>query len=532
MTNEACISPRPGDTSKIRPKQRRLIYRGVLSFILFGAAFLRLLYIDQPFVDFISWRQADDATIADNFFRGHLNIFLPEISWNGPGPNYVGYEFQLSTYLAALLYHLLGRVDWIGRGISIIFGLWGLFAFYNLIRRAFNEARALVSCAVYAVMPGGIFADRSFLPDPIMVSLVITSFWMLLAYLQNERTRYLSCAVITGALGALTKISGLIIGLPAVYVILKLLPEKGHARSRYLVRITLASIFVLFPIIVYYVWAVHIKFHYPPHHIAASGNWVWDAGLESWLKAGYFSHELLWDAKRLWGAPLLGLVLLGLLFPSKQPEERKLRWLFHWWFLAGVIFYAVGANELVINSWNFHILDPGLAGLAAQGLFIVWAALVGRRVRLIGKVAIILIIVAVHGFLGTRHLREWYAPHAHQSYELGTALARISQPSDLVVTVANWIGDPVAVYYSQRRGWVFPPAWPGADWGEDIVDEPAAIKFFDQLRLYGAKWFGIVADQKTKFRETAPRLLAHIESTTELVEENADWAIYRIPPSK
>ena len=86
----------------------RSVGRWLLLLIVAGAALLRLMYIDPPFVDGVSWRQADDATIADNFFRGHLNIFLPEISWNGPGPNYVGYEFQLTTYLAAVLYHLFG----------------------------------------------------------------------------------------------------------------------------------------------------------------------------------------------------------------------------------------------------------------------------------------------------------------------------------------------------------------------------------------------------------------------------------------
>ena len=189
--------------------------RGLLLLILAGAAVLRLLYIDQPFVDAVAWRQADDATIADNFFRGHLNIFLPEISYDGRGPSYVGYEFQLTTYLAALLYHLFGQVDWVGRGIAVVFGVWGIFAFYNLVRRAFSDVQALVSCAVFAVMPGGIYVDRSFIPDPVMVSLVITSFWMLLAYLQDGSTRCLCLAVITGVLGILTKISGLIVGLPA-----------------------------------------------------------------------------------------------------------------------------------------------------------------------------------------------------------------------------------------------------------------------------------------------------------------------------
>ena len=167
----------------------------------------------------MSWRQADDAIIADNFFQGHLNIFLPEISWNGPGPNYVGYEFQITTYIAALLYYIFGQVDWIGRGISVVFGVWSVYAFYNLVRRAFNEVRALVSCAVLAVMPNGIFVDRSFLPDPVMVSLVVTSVWMFLAYLQDRRVRYLGWGTTIGTLGLLTKISGLIVGIPVLYII-------------------------------------------------------------------------------------------------------------------------------------------------------------------------------------------------------------------------------------------------------------------------------------------------------------------------
>jgi NAD(P)-dependent dehydrogenase (short-subunit alcohol dehydrogenase family) len=39
-------------------------------------------------------------------------------------------------------------------------------------------------------MPNGIFVDRSFLPDPAMVSLVTTSLWMLLVYVQDRRISY------------------------------------------------------------------------------------------------------------------------------------------------------------------------------------------------------------------------------------------------------------------------------------------------------------------------------------------------------
>ena len=508
------------------------VHGRLLLLVLIGAALLRLLYIDQPFVDVISWRQADDAIIADNFFTGHLNIFLPEISWNGPGPNYVGYEFQLTTYLAALLYHLFGQVDWVGRGVAVVFGVWGVFAFHNLVRRASNEVQALVSCAVLAIMPGSIFVDRSFLPDPVMVSLVITSFWMLLAYLQDGLTRYLGFAVIIGIFGILTKISGLIVGVPAVYVVFSLLPADRQIRLRCSVQLMTASVLVIIPIIGYYAWAIHVSHAYPPYMVAAGNRWVWDAGFDTWLKAGYFRHELARSAKWLWGVPLLAAALVGLLFPFAQSGKGNLRWLFHSWFLSGIIFYAFGAQELVQNPWNLHIIDPALAGLAAPGLLVAGKAIARLHLPLIGRAAVMLIIGAMHG-LEMSNLRSGYHAYAQESYELGIALARISRPSDLVVTVANAIGDPVAIYYSRRRGWVFPPVWPGADPWQDIADEPAAIQLFDRLRVEGAKWFGIVAEQSAKFRKATPRLLAHIEGTTELVDQDRDWAIYRIlPPTR
>lgn len=94
----------------------------LLIVILVAAAILRLNHINQPLADAFSWRQTSTAMMADNYYRRNWNIFYPEISWNGPGLSYNGREFQTVSYIAALLYTLIGQHDWIGH--SKITRLW------------------------------------------------------------------------------------------------------------------------------------------------------------------------------------------------------------------------------------------------------------------------------------------------------------------------------------------------------------------------------------------------------------------------
>ena len=104
--------------------------------------------------------------MAENYYRVNANIFMPQVNWVGPGPSYQGREFQTVTYITALLYRVLGEKDWLGRVVAIAFGLWGIFALYQLIRQVWSEAHGLAGAAVMAVLPGSVIVERSFLPDP------------------------------------------------------------------------------------------------------------------------------------------------------------------------------------------------------------------------------------------------------------------------------------------------------------------------------------------------------------------------------
>jgi hypothetical protein len=70
----------------------------VLTFVI------RLYGIENPFVDFSSWRQIDTVSVARFFAENDFNIFHPQLLYDGPGPNYSQLELQITTFIIALLF--------------------------------------------------------------------------------------------------------------------------------------------------------------------------------------------------------------------------------------------------------------------------------------------------------------------------------------------------------------------------------------------------------------------------------------------
>lgn len=396
-----------------------------------------------------------------------------------------------------------------------------------------------------ALLPGSIFIERSFLPDLVMVSLVVTSFWLLVAYLQTERLHYLLLASAIATWGLLTKISGIFVGILMIYAMLTILSGKRMLRPKKLVIIGVAAVITLATVIAYYLWARHVSLTYPPYHIAGSGNWVWNDGLANWLSQNYFLRRSIGHIKWMWTVPVLVLILIGLLFPPpKEKSDRQLvhdqptnnsckaPWLFHWWLLSGVIYYLIGAKELVDNPWNFHIINPAAAALAGHGIVAI-ASFTTRIARSSAAIVLTIVLLLIIGTFGQKALEKYqYYSYTNESYKMGLALNQVSQPSDLVVTIAQQVGNPVAIYYSKRRGWVFPPAWQGVVWWKQTLEDNEAIRLFEELRDRGADWLGIVNERKNELWKNNPTFVEYLERSCELHQQSPEWAIYRILPQK
>lgn len=513
--------------------------------ILCIAALLRLENIGQPFIDYADWRQTSTAMMAENFLRDNPNILYPQTSWDGPGPSYQGREFQTVSYIASLLYRVVGVHDWIGRLVAVVFGLWGIFALYRLVSLVWDESRGLVAAAVLAVMPGAVFVDRSFLPDPAMVALVTTSFWLWVKYLRTDRIGVLLLSVLVGTLGILTKLPGLIIGVPILYCTASILYQRNRITARRLALILCAVIGVLVPVVAYYLWAYHLSKTHPPFHFAGGGNWVWDHGLSAWWNEVYFLGTLSWALDRWhWTKHVMLMVAVGLIVspPGAGARHGGIRapWIFHWWMLAMVIYYLIGAKELLTNIWNLHLANPAAAALSANALVTIagWGSRqfdrlpfdASRLGRLLAAAAVVT-AVALVASAGQSRLGAMYAPpwNSVPNYELGLGLRRVARPDDLVVVVAAATVEPVAIYYSGRKGWAFPPLWPEVGWyGDKLPPDDESILLYEELRARGATLFGIAGTRRDGIETENPRFLAHLEATAERLADTSEYLIFRL----
>jgi hypothetical protein len=511
-----------------------------LIFVISLGALLRFEHITEPFFDKFSWREASTAMMAANFYRGQWNIFYPEVDWGGPGPNYQGREFQIVTYIAAILYNVFGQHEWVSRSVTVAFGLWGIFALYQLIRRVWDEKRALVGAGLMSVLPGAVFIERSFLPDPAMVALVITSLWMLLAYCQTERIHYLVLSAFVGCLGILTKLPGIVIGVPAIYAIYAILGRRALERHNLLGLLT-AAVSVLIVVSGYYLWARHIALTYPPYHFAGQHQFISSEKIGEWIRHYYFLPKFInqifgW----LWTWPFVILALTGLfLSPVKdkkgEPGSQAAPWFFHWFGAALAIQYVVEAQHLVEDPNNMHLFNPFAAAMAGHAIVTAFRFIQRggfrrggfQAAQIVGISAMIVIV----GLLGREQIKSRYKPSYASSYYLGLALSKIAGPNDLIISFGQ---NPCSIYYSKLRGWPFPPTevWhTSLGWDYAELD----IKSLTLLWKRGAKWL-IIGNSNDGYinandlkRGRGKDLWAYIKNNFELYDENQDGMIFRLP---
>lgn len=155
---------------------------GLVLVLLFVIAFAIRVYdiTDLP-LDFHPTRQLFSAAKARGMYYETL-VDAPE--WQREfaiqqWKTKVTIEPELLERLAAFIYRYTGEQLWIPRLISSVIWLIGGIFIYLLARDLVSVDGALLTIAFYFFVPYGIFASRSFQPDPLMVTLIVAFWWLI-----------------------------------------------------------------------------------------------------------------------------------------------------------------------------------------------------------------------------------------------------------------------------------------------------------------------------------------------------------------
>src|SRR6266581_295109 len=199
--------------------------------IWISAVVVRLIFINQPYVDHWSWRQSDVAAIARNFYDGGFRFAYPQIDWAGDATGYVGTEFPILPFVAAICYKFAGMHEWIGRSQAVIFFAVSLPFFFLLVREIFDNTAAVWATFFFSFAPLNVFAGRSFMPDVPSLSLAIIGLYFCLRWIYDRESVQFFMAAIAISLSILIKVTSIVIAAPIMYLAVAGIGDPGFTRD-------------------------------------------------------------------------------------------------------------------------------------------------------------------------------------------------------------------------------------------------------------------------------------------------------------
>jgi 4-amino-4-deoxy-L-arabinose transferase-like glycosyltransferase len=485
---------------------------------MIGALVVRLIGIDQPFIDPWSWRQSDVAAIARNYSENGFHFARPQIDWAGNEHGFVGTEFPLLPFVAALVYKAAGAQEWIGRIQGVLLFVATLPFFFGLVRRIFGDVVAVWATFFYAFAPLGIVASRAFMPDVPSLSLAIVGLYFFWRWIEEKKLGWLIWSAVLVSLALLIKLPTAIIGAPLLYLACRrdILPHVPNAQKRVPPGMILTrwelwfyAAATLIPSALWYWHAHRIAERFYPHHFFGAGGfrimglgWYWEI-----LRQTVFSSLTL---------VLFTLAVIGAVVAPRGKGTR----VFHWWLAATVVFIiVVGYGNR--HQWYQLPLVPIAAAFA--GCACTWVAGRTKFSRAVLAVGAILLMAsfAVSSFYCTQPLLR---PAAASLRDLGRELNEATTSNALIIAATD--GDPTVFYYAHRKGWHF--LGDGVYDGNPL-DSAQIIANLEKLRSRGATHLAFYAGTQW-WLDYYKDFAEHLGKTATLVEQNSEFTIYKLSP--
>ncbi|MFI5252169.1 MAG: ArnT family glycosyltransferase [Bacteroidota bacterium] len=472
---------------------KQISNRKYLLWILLATLLIRLPHLTSPMIGVQSWRQADTAAMARNFYENGFHILHPQIDWRGNTSGEVESEFPLFPFIAALLYKLFGVHDFFGRLLSICCSVLTVYVLYLFVKDWFDEKTALWSGLLYGILPLNIFFGRAFFPEPMMILSVIIGVYYFHCWITSGGWMEFFLSAISIMTACLLKIPTLYIGLPLLYMCYL---KYG---SKFLLQwqLWLFSIIVILPVGLWY---------YHAHQLFLRTGLtfgIWEYGSDKW---GNWALVATWDfwnrilfqslGERHFGWFGLFAFIYGLFFMWRSREQKIL----DAWFTALIVYILIVARGNYVHEYyQLPIMLP--AAIIMGTVFAQYFDFENMR-----SSSSILLALCLAGII---LLGGWrYVSYLQVENESIDELVLTSNVDNVVPEFALMIfvdrNDPTSFYLSHRKGW--------NAFAEDLT--PA---FIDDRITKGAAY---LAGYKNDFGESGKASLNDLLATHRVLWQN------------
>jgi 4-amino-4-deoxy-L-arabinose transferase-like glycosyltransferase len=416
-------------------------------FIIVIAFAARLYHTNFPVSGWHSWRQADTAAIAKNFYENGFQIFFPQIDWRGDTPGYVESEFHIYPFAVSILYSIFGFNDLWGRFLSIIFSFFTVYGIYILTKKIISEKTALWASFIYAIIPLNVFYGRAFMPESLLLMCSIYGIYFFYRWTENETVKYLIYSYFFITLAVLVKIPTLYLGLPLLY-----LSYRKFSKSFLMKWQLWLYAFTLFlPVALWY---------YHSHNLFLQTGLtfnIWGLGTDKWgnidlLFSPKFYNDVFFKsiAERHLTYAFFIPFIIGLFIKRESKHER----LFDFWIISVLVYILIVAKGNQVHEYyNLPFVLPAVVFVAKAftKYFDIYKL---KSFKSKSKVAWLFLLFLFLGLILSylRYNRFMNSENYDSSiFRLAKSVNELTNGNDLVITVDN--GNPIVLYRCNRKGW-------------------------------------------------------------------------------
>lgn len=409
----------------IRNKQLWII--GLVFLLVFIS---RIPYINNSTAEMGEiWRQTDTESIARNFVKYRFNIFYPQLNYDGVPPNYVQLEFQISTFLIAVLYRIFGYHIWLARLVPISFFMFSAYFLFLMAKRFFALPQALIVIIIYSMLPINIFFSRAIMPEAALLCFFNGAFYFFLKWRDDECFFTLMTAAAFTCIAISQKLPAAFMGLAMIALCF----EKFRFQILKQWQLWAFAAISLIPNAVYFLWLGTVAEQKFVSGIAVKHI------IPEFLKAmispeayGFYTAKL----PEAFGTPVLVLALISIFTMFNKKERPILYW------TVAVLLEVMLIVSVIKFKYYLILLAPVLALLAGKISGMLWGK------SFMGKAALLLLIFifAYHSYGSAQkdfEVRRW-------PLEGAEIIDTYTQPQDLtIISTFN----PVILSLSNRAGW-------------------------------------------------------------------------------